>query len=89
MCKGAPEELIDVCSYVKLNNKKIKLTKENKELVKEYCMNLSSEGLRLLGFASKSITHLPHEGDELEQDLTFLGIMGIIDSSKRGSKTCY
>ena len=92
-CKGAPEELIDVCSYVKLNNKKIKLTKENKELVKEYCMNLSSEGLRLLGFASKSITHLPHEGDELEQDLTFLGIMGIIDPPreevKHAIRTCH
>lgn len=91
--KGAPEELIDVCSYAIVDNKKIKLTEKDKELVKEYCVTLSSEGLRLLGFASKKITSLPHEGEKIEEDLTFIGIMGIIDPPREEVKhaisTCH
>ena len=84
--KGAPEELIDVCSYAIVDDKKIKLTKKDKELVKEYCITLSSKGLRLLGFASKNITSLPHEGEKIEEDLTFIGIMGIIDPPREKVK---
>lgn len=84
--KGAPEELIDVCSYAIVDDKKIKLTEKDKELVKEYCTSLSSKGLRLLGFASKNITSLPHEGEKIEEDLTFLGIMGIIDPPREEVK---
>ena len=91
--KGAPEELIDVCSYAIVDNKKIKLTEKDKELVKEYCVTLSSEGLRLLGFASKNITSLPKEGEKIEKDLTFIGIMGIIDPPREEVKhaisTCH
>ena len=91
--KGAPEELIDVCSYAIVDDKKIKLTEKNRELVKEYCVTLSSEGLRLLGFASKKITSLPKEGEEVEEDLTFIGIMGIIDPPREEVKhaisTCH
>ena len=84
--KGAPEELIDVCSYAIVDDKKIKLTKKDKELVKDYCITLSSKGLRLLGFASKNITSLPHEGEKIEEDLTFIGIMGIIDPPREEVK---
>ena len=91
--KGAPEELIDVCSYAIVDDKKIKLNEKDKEAVKEYCVTLSSEGLRLLGFASKKIASLPHEGEKIEEDLTFIGIMGIIDPPREEVKhaisTCH
>ena len=91
--KGAPEELIDVCSYAIVDDKVIKLTDEDRRLVKDYCVTLSSKGLRLLGFASKNITSLPKEGDKIEEDLTFIGIMGIIDPPREEVKhaisTCY
>ncbi len=91
--KGAPEELIDVCNYAIVDDKKIKLTEKDKELVKEYCVALSSEGLRLLGFALKNINMIPKEGDKIEEDLTFIGIMGIIDPPrvevKHAIKTCH
>ena len=84
--KGAPEELIDVCNFAIVDDKKNKLTKKDKELVKEYCITLSSKGLRLLGFASKNIPSLPHEGEKIEEDLTFIGIMGIIDPPREEVK---
>ena len=54
---------------------------------------MSSKGLRLLGFAMKNIDTLPKEGDMIEEDLTFIGIMGIIDPPREEVKhavnTCH
>lgn len=92
-CKGAPEELIDVCSYASVEGKLVKLTSEDKDKIKDYCVTMSSKGLRLLGFAMKNINTLPKEGDMIEEDLTFIGIMGIIDPPrvevKHAIKTCH
>ena len=92
-CKGAPEELIDVCSYASVEGKLVKLTSEDKDKIKEYCVTMSSKGLRLLGFAMKNIDTLPKEVDMIEEDLTFIGIMGIIDPPreevKHAIKTCH
>ena len=92
-CKGAPEELIDVCSYASVDGKKVKLTSEDKDVIKEYCTTMSSKGLRLLGFAMKNINTLPKEGDMIEEDLIFIGIMGIIDPPrvevKHAINTCH
>ena len=91
--KGAPEELIDVCSYASVNDKLVKLTNADKGKIREYCTKMSSEGLRLLGFAMKNINTLPKEGDMIEKDLTFIGIMGIIDPPREEVKhaisTCH
>ena len=84
--KGAPEELIDVCSYASVDGKKVKLTSEDKDKIKDYCVTMSSKGLRLLGFAMKNINTLPKEGDMIEEDLTFIGIMGIIDPPREEVK---
>lgn len=84
--KGAPEELIDVCSYASVDGKKVKLTSEDKDVIKEYCTTMSSKGLRLLGFAMKDINNLPKEGDVIEEDLTIIGIMGIIDPPREEVK---
>lgn len=92
-CKGAPEELIDVCSYASVDDKLVKLTSEDKDKIKDYCVTMSSKGLRLLGFAMKNIDTLPKEGDMIEEDLTFIGIMGIIDPPREEVKhavnTCH
>ena len=91
--KGAPEELINICSYVSVNDKLVKLTNADKVKIREYCTKMSSKGLRLLGFAMKNIKTLPKEGDMIEEDLTFIGIMGIIDPPrvevKHAIKTCH
>ena len=65
----------------------------NKDKIKDYCVTMSSKGLRLLGFAMKNINTLPKEGDMIEEDLTFIGIMGIIDPPREEVKhaisTCH
>ena len=92
--KGAPEELINVCSKAIDSDQEIELTSEIKEQIKEFCIKLSSKGLRLLGFAKKNIKSLPKDEEaNLENDLTFIGIVGIIDPPrsevKAAIKTCH
>ena len=78
--KGAPEELIAKCSYALINGKKRKLTKEEKTIILAKCEDLSNEALRSLAFAYKT-EHLKE--NELEEDLIFLGITGMIDPPRR------
>ena len=92
--KGAPEELIDVCTDTMIDGKKVKLTSKDRKLIKDYCMEQSRKGLRLLGFATKNISSLPHEDDQsIENDLTFIGIMGMMDPPreevKHAIETCH
>ena len=92
--KGAPEELIDICDKGIIDEKEILLTEENKKKVKEFCSHLSSKGLRLLGFAKKSMKKLSkNDPTNLEKDLTFIGIVGMIDPPrnevKDAIKTCH
>ena len=92
--KGAPEELINVCSKAVVSNHEIELTFEEKKQIKEFCTKLSSKGLRLLGLAKKNIKILPKDEEaNLENDLTFIGIIGMVDpprSEVKGAiKTCH
>ncbi len=92
-CKGAPEELIDVCSYGLIEGKKEKLTLDSKKIIEKYCEEMSSKGLRLLGFACKRTKKLSKKKDDMEDELVFLGVMGIIDPPREEVKhainTCH
>ncbi len=72
--KGAPEVIIELCKYIKKGKKKIPLTKEIKEKIKEKCNEYATNGLRLLALAYKEL-----KNEEIETNLTFLGIVGMID----------
>lgn len=77
--KGAPEELLELCSYILKNGEVVKLTVEDKKTILEKCSKLSSEALRLLGFAKKEFNYLPKEDENVETELVFLGLIGMID----------
>lgn len=78
--KGAPEELIEKCTYAYINGKKKKLTKEGKEKILKKCEELSNNALRSLAFAYKTEKL---KLSEVEEDLIFLGIVGMIDPPRR------
>lgn len=78
--KGAPEELIKNCNYALINGKKKKITEEDKKLITDKCDYLADNALRSLGFAYKT-TKLTDE--EIENDLIFLGITGMIDPPRK------
>ncbi|CAI4330597.1 BPK_collapsed_G0007930.mRNA.1.CDS.1 [Saccharomyces cerevisiae] len=89
--KGAFESIISCCSswYGKDGVKITPLTDCDVETIRKNVYSLSNEGLRVLGFASKSFTKDQVNDDQLknitsnrataESDLVFLGLIGIYD----------
>lgn len=82
--KGASEILLTHCSSIYKNGKKEALTQQDKDTILSINGELSTQALRNLGFAYKVLSAKEYEEmakDEarLEQELTFLGIQGMID----------
>ncbi len=77
--KGALEELLDLCPYILKNGEVIDLTDDIKSEILVKCENLSSKAYRILGFAERTIDFMPSEGDDIENNLIFIGISCMID----------
>ena len=79
--KGAPETILQRCDYVQKLDNIERLTEKDKKEILGINEEMASEALRVLGLAYKkispSITNLDEEA--LEQDLIFLGLMGMMD----------
>ena len=91
--KGAAEELIEICTKIKNNNKDEKFTAELKKQIKVACNKLASEGLRTLGLATKKLNNLPQNEENIENDLTFIGLITMIDPPRpevyKAIQTCH
>ncbi len=82
-CKGAPDVLAGRCSYEWAGNEKRRLTDEGRAQILRLNESLAAEALRTLAVAARELpagSLRPDEVDEeLEQDLIFLGLIGMID----------
>jgi Ca2+-transporting ATPase len=80
--KGAPELILERCSKMTVEGKVIKLTGDKRKEILEANERMASKALRVLGVAYRN---LPAEGvdslseDMIEKDLTFIGLLGMID----------
>ncbi|QMU27256.1 cation-translocating P-type ATPase [Adhaeribacter radiodurans] len=75
--KGAPDSIIDISEFIWVNNNRVPLTDEWKKRVKQANTRLAQQGIRVLGFAFRVLDEA-HTTD-LEKELTFIGLMGMID----------
>jgi len=82
--KGAVENLILKCTNIQLGNEVEKMTQANRLEILSSAEKLSSNGLRVLAFASKTINDLP-EGDFMT-DLTYVGMVGFLDPPRNDIK---
>jgi len=83
--KGAPDVVLDLCSHIQtLQNGDEKLTEERRKEVLSANDAMTGDALRVLGVAYRMVPVLPEEvnSDELEQDLTFVGLIGMIDPAR-------
>lgn len=92
LCKGAPEELLrKCCSYmIEINNgakeyKVGEMTSAFATRVSDESTRMASQGLRVLGLAIKQVSSTM-EKDLSEEQLVFIGLVGLIDPPKRGVK---
>ncbi len=74
--KGAPDNLLKICSHIMINGVKKKLTEELRKEVHEKNVEYSQQALRVLGFAYKDCKS---NKDFIEKDLVFVGLQAMID----------
>ncbi|MCQ6560360.1 calcium-translocating P-type ATPase, SERCA-type [Paenibacillus mendelii] len=83
--KGAPDVLMQQCSYVLWDGKVVPFTGTLKKKVIEASESMAQSALRVLGFAYRDLR--PHDHTETETDvecqLIFVGLAGMIDPPRK------
>lgn len=80
--KGAVEAVLRRCSRYQKNGKLFPLGEEEKRLIFKQNEKFSSEALRVLAFAYRPIGAEPEEAGIDEQDLIYVGLVGMSDPPK-------
>jgi P-type Ca2+ transporter type 2C len=78
--KGAPKEILNLCTHININGKVEPLTDPEREIIISRNDSMSNEGLRVLGIAYRPLDF--SEGftiENTEKDLIFLGLAGMAD----------
>ena len=84
--KGAIEEMLNISSYVEMNNKVVKLTDELKEKVLNTVNDLNAEGMRVIGVAQKNnIEDIIEFGVKDEKDMVLIGYIAFLDPPKESA----
>lgn len=79
-CKGATEMLLDHCShYYDKDGKSQPLTAAIKEEILAKNLEFATQALRVLAFASKTLTQQPKGESATENDLIFVGLQAMMD----------
>ncbi|MCT3535206.1 cation-translocating P-type ATPase [Lactobacillus crispatus] len=90
--KGATDEMLPLCTHIMTNNGVRKITPQDKKQIAHLSHQMQAGALRVLGFATKIVDNLPEANADLENNLTFIGIVGMIDSPRKevaaSVKTC-
>ncbi|MFX0548129.1 calcium-transporting P-type ATPase, PMR1-type [Hathewaya histolytica] len=79
MTKGAIDNLLKICTKYHSNGEIKDLTDDIRKQILDNSYNMSDEALRVLGSAYKEISTSHIEIDSLEEDLIFIGLVGMID----------
>jgi P-type Ca2+ transporter type 2C len=85
--KGAPRNILDVCSKVYVDGKVEDLTQESMDWIEARIHEFANEGLRVIAFAYKKIPKSEYKKDEdTEKDLIFVGLAGMRDPPRKEVK---
>jgi len=82
--KGAPEVILERCSFILEDGKVRRLTKGDKEIIASRNRDLAKDALRVLAFARKVLKEEEEKKENIENNLIFLGLQGMIDAPRRG-----
>lgn len=79
--KGAPDIILGRCVSALVEGCEIPLTDELRSKIADANSRMAHRALRVLGAACRNYTEIPQFSDteELEQGMTFLGLVGMID----------
>ena len=79
--KGAPDEVLKRCSQILLDGKAEPMTDEHRQAILAANKAMTDKALRVLAAAKRNWDSLPEDisPENLEQDLCFVGLVGMID----------
>jgi len=79
--KGAPDEILKKCNRILTGGKVIDITDEHRAKIAEENTRMGNKALRVFAVAFKEYNEAPavYESAELEYDMIFIGLTGMID----------
>ena len=77
--KGAPEILLKKCKFIKIDGKIQELNAEIREKIENINNSMADKAFRVIGFAIKQY-------DNFEEDMVFLGLIGLMDNPRKEVK---
>jgi P-type Ca2+ transporter type 2C len=78
--KGAPESVLAACTRIRVDEHTVNLDSDQRQAVHDSAEAMAARGLRVLAFAERFLPPtVPLLGLEVEQDLTFVGLVGLED----------
>ncbi|MHB9942921.1 ATPase [Clostridium sporogenes] len=86
MTKGAIDNLLKISTNAYINGEIVPLTDEIKENIMNASNEMSKNALRVLGAAYKTLEATNYNKENLEMDLTFIGLVGMIDPPRESVK---
>ncbi|MCS7093141.1 MAG: magnesium-translocating P-type ATPase [Patescibacteria group bacterium] len=89
ICKGAVEEVLEICRQYQINQKKSVITSQFKEKIKKLNRSHASQGYRTIAVAVKEIkdnNFRLEKSEKIEKDLCFLGIITLLDPPKESAR---
>lgn len=82
--KGAVEEMLPLCTRILTSHGVREMTEADRKQILGLCRNMSEAALRVLGFAKRTLDYVPEdENENVEEDLTFIGMTGMIDPPRK------
>ncbi len=84
LTKGSPELTLERCTQIQRGDRLEPITAEQRSQILSQNDLLASQGLRVLGFASRTWAEQPPEASEdtAETELTWLGLVGMLDAPR-------
>jgi sodium/potassium-transporting ATPase subunit alpha len=83
--KGAPESVLAVCTNIHVQGQAVAMTPEDRARILSQSRSFAEQAYRVLALAMRDVAHQPEhiEVDTVEQGLTFLGLVAMMDPPHR------
>jgi Ca2+-transporting ATPase len=81
--KGACEVVLSHCSEIAVDNKSLSLTDDMRDTILAANDDMATRGLRVLALAYKHLNKYHLSQEDVEQNLLFLGLVGMMDPPRK------
>ncbi len=78
--KGGADVVLALCTHARLRGEVVPLSEETSSAISAANSRLAASGYRTLAFAVRELEDgLPEHSEDIERDLTYVGILGLVD----------